>query len=51
MKKEIKYTVYPSYQCEYHIVFAPKYRRKAIYILEKIYGKEELLAGGCLRKF
>ena len=31
MKKEIKHTAHSTYRCEYHIVFAPKYRRKEIY--------------------
>ena len=31
MKNEIKKTAHSSYRCEYHIVFAPKYRRKVIY--------------------
>lgn len=31
MKYELKHTAYSSYRCEYHIVFAPKYRRKIIY--------------------
>ena len=31
MKNEIKHTAHSSYRCEYHIVFAPKYRRKEIY--------------------
>ena len=31
MKNEIKHTAHSSYQCEYHIVFAPKFRRKVIY--------------------
>jgi putative transposase len=31
MKNEIKHTAHSSYRCEYHIVFAPKYRRKLIY--------------------
>ena len=31
MKNEIKQTAHSSYRCEYHIVFAPKYRRKVIY--------------------
>ena len=31
MKNEVKHTVHSSYRCEYHIVFAPKYRRKVIY--------------------
>ena len=28
---EIKSTAHSSYRCHYHIVFAPKYRRKEIY--------------------
>ena len=34
MKKtnnEIKHTAHSSYRCQYHVVFAPKYRRKAIF--------------------
>ena len=31
MKNELKHTAHSSYRCEYHVVFAPKYRRKAIY--------------------
>lgn len=31
MKNEIKHTAHSTYRCEYHIVFAPKYRRKDIY--------------------
>ena len=31
MKNEIKSTVHSKYRCEYHIVFAPQYRRKEIY--------------------
>lgn len=31
MKNEIKRTAHSTYRCEYHIVFAPKYRRKEIY--------------------
>ena len=31
MKNELKYTAHSSCRCEYHIVFAPKYRRKVIY--------------------
>ena len=31
MKNEIKHTAHSTYRCEYHIVFAPKYRRKQIY--------------------
>jgi len=29
--KEIKSTAHSKYRCQYHIVFAPKYRRKEIY--------------------
>jgi len=28
---EIKTLSHSTYRCQYHIVFAPKYRRKAIY--------------------
>ena len=31
MKNEVKHTAHSSYRCEYHIVIAPKYRRKEIY--------------------
>ena len=31
MKNEVRHTAHSSYRCEYHIVFAPKYRRKVIY--------------------
>ena len=31
MKNEINKTAHSTYRCEYHIVFAPKYRRKEIY--------------------
>lgn len=31
MKNELKHTAHSTYRCEYHIVFAPKYRRKEIY--------------------
>ena len=31
MKNEIKKSAHSTYRCQYHIVFAPKYRRKAIY--------------------
>ena len=31
MKNEIKHLTHSTYRCEYHIVFAPKYRRKEIY--------------------
>lgn len=31
MKNEVKHTAHSGHRCEYHIVFAPKYRRKVIY--------------------
>ena len=31
MKNEIKSIAHSTYRCQYHIVFAPKYRRKVIY--------------------
>ena len=30
-KTEIKSTAHSRYRCQYHVVFAPKYRRKEIY--------------------
>lgn len=36
MKNEVKQTAHSSYRCEYHIVFAPKYRRKVFYGEKKI---------------
>ena len=30
-KNEMRHTAHSTYRCQYHIVFAPKYRRKAIY--------------------
>ena len=44
MKNEIKHTAHSTYRCEYHIVFAPKYRRK------EIYGKIRKDVGEILRK-
>ena len=44
MKNEIKHTAHSSYRCEYHIVFAPKFRRKVIY------GKLKKDIGAILRK-
>ena len=44
MKNEIRHTSHSSYRCEYHIVFAPKYRRK------EIYGKLKKDIGEILRK-
>ena len=31
VKNEVKHTAHSSCRCEYHIVFAPKYRREVIY--------------------
>ena len=31
MKNEVKTLSHSTYRCEYHIVFAPKYRRRVIY--------------------
>lgn len=31
MKNEVRHTSHSTYRCQYHIVFAPKYRRKVIY--------------------
>ena len=31
MKNEIKHLSHSTYRCQYHMVFAPKYRRKVIY--------------------
>ena len=31
MKNEVKSSAHSKWRCQYHIVFAPKYRRKAIY--------------------
>ena len=44
MKNEIKHTAHSSYRCEYHIVFAPKYRRK------QIYGQLKKDVGAVIRK-
>ena len=47
MKKdnnEIKHTAHSTYRCQYHIVFAPKFRRK------EIYGKLRTDIGDILRK-
>ena len=43
-KNEIKSTAHSKYRCQYHIVFAPKYRRK------EIYGKFKRDIGEILRK-
>lgn len=44
MKNEIKTLSHSTYRCQYHIVFAPKYRRK------KIYGQLRADIGQILRK-
>ena len=44
MKNEIQHLSHSSYRCQYHIVFAPKYRRK------EIYGKIKKDIGEILRK-
>lgn len=41
---EIKSSSHSKYRCQYHIVFAPKYRRK------EIYGKIKKDIGEILRK-
>ena len=43
-KNEIKHTAHSTYRCQYHIVFAPKFRRK------EIYGKLRQDIGEILRK-
>ena len=43
-ENEIKHTAHSSYRCQYHIVFAPKYRRK------EIYGKLRKDIGEIIRK-
>ena len=46
---EIKHTAHSSYRCQYHIVFAPKYRRQVIYgTLKKDIG--EILRKLCEQK-
>ena len=35
MKNEVKHTAHSSYRCEYHLVFAPKYRRKVMLMVNK----------------
>ena len=44
MKNEVKHLAHSSYRCEYHIVFAPKYRRR------EIYGQLKADIGEILRK-
>ena len=43
-RNEIKHTAHSTYRCQYHIVFAPKFRRK------EIYGKLRKDIGEILRK-
>ena len=46
---EIRHSAHSSYRCQYHIVFAPKYRRKEIYgTLKKDIG--EILRKLCAQK-
>lgn len=42
-KNEIKSTAHSKYRCQYHIVFAPKYRRKEIYGQIKIRYRRDTL--------
>lgn len=44
MRNEIKTLSHSTYRCQYHIVFAPKYRRK------EIYGKVKSDIGQIIRK-
>ncbi len=44
MKNEVRHTSHSTYRCQYHIVFAPKYRRK------EIYGELKKEIGAILRK-
>ncbi len=44
MKNEIQHLSHSRYRCQYHIVFAPKYRRK------EIYGKLRADIGEIIRK-
>lgn len=43
-KERVRKSAHSTYRCEYHIVFAPKYRRKVIY------GKLKADIGAILRK-
>lgn len=48
-RNEIKSTSHSRYRCQYHIVFAPKYRRKEIYgQLKKDMGREIFGAEGTM---
>ena len=44
MKNDISSLAHTSWNCKYHIVFAPKYRRKAFY------GEKRLEIGAILRR-
>jgi len=44
--KEIKSTAHSKYRCQYHIVFAPKYRRD---IEEAVPAKKTAALSGCPR--
>ena len=49
-KNEIRRTAHTKYRCQYHIVFAPKYRRKEIYgTLKKDIG--QILRKLCKQKY
>ena len=43
-KERVRKSAHSTYRCEYHIVFAPKYRRKVIY------GELKADIGAILRK-
>ena len=43
-KERVRKSAHSTYRCEYHIVFAPKYRRKVIY------GKLKADIGAILQK-
>ena len=48
VNNEIKSTAHSKYRCQYHIVFAPKYRRKEIY--GKLKKVSEQYSGNCVIK-
>ena len=48
-EKDIKSLEHTKYRCQYHIVFAPKYRRQVIYREIKA-DVEYILRGLCKRK-
>ena len=45
MEEDITSLTHTKWRCQYHLVFAPKYRRKIIY------GKYELAMGKILNRF